>query len=390
MNLNQISLPSGAVETLDDGIGFVALVDRMQNDPALKVVNAARISYDKKKSAFDDKDKKLCAFSGSTATRRRTATLLHLPLESAAVRVPASVQISGRFGMEEVRDRRSTGQLGSLRRDVRHDKGCSWNEVSGRYVEWTPEFYVPKVMRANPPHGNKQASVDLGSSFDHDTERALMIEECRESFERYKARIQRGVAKEIARLCLPQSVYSQAYWTVSLQGVLHFLEQRLKPDAQFEIRRYAEAVHELVRSDLDRSASRRNDSWPVISAEDRRDRLAHSSAVGALCLLASFVAEDAQRASPPPDLTAAFAAQGIHLDVAKGICTIPASILVREDLLEYVLVNPHGQAHESMFTTDVVPSVLNVALLALGVKPGQNASWVLRDPKPPRPRSRTA
>jgi hypothetical protein len=106
------------------------------------------------------------------------------------------------------------------------------------------------------------------------------------------------------------------------------------------------------------------------------------SAVGALCLLASFVAEDAQRASPPPDLTAAFAAQGIHLDVAKGICTIPASILVREDLLEYVLVNPHGQAHESMFTTDVVPSVLNVALLALGVKPGQNASWVLRDPKP--------
>jgi hypothetical protein len=92
--------------------------------------------------------------------------------------------------------------------------------------------------------------------------------------------------------------------------------------------------------------------------------------------------EDAQTAQSPADLTAAFAAQGIHLDVAKGVCTIPASVLVREDLLEYLLVSPHGQAHESMFTTDVLPSVLNVALLALGVKPGQNASWVLRDPKP--------
>lgn len=53
-------------------------------------------------------------------------------------------------------------------------------------------------------------------------------------------------------MCLPQSLYSQAYWTVSLQGVLHFLEQRLKPDAQYEIRRYAEAVRDLVRSDLER------------------------------------------------------------------------------------------------------------------------------------------
>jgi thymidylate synthase (FAD) len=60
------------------------------------------------------------------------------------------------------------------------------------------------------------------------------------------------VAKEIARLCLPQSVYSQAYWTVSLQGVLHFLEQRLKPDAQYEIRRYAEGVYQLMKGDLER------------------------------------------------------------------------------------------------------------------------------------------
>ena len=53
-------------------------------------------------------------------------------------------------------------------------------------------------------------------------------------------------------MCLPQNLYTQAYWTVSLQGVMHFLEQRLKPDAQYEIRRYAEGVYSLVKSDLDR------------------------------------------------------------------------------------------------------------------------------------------
>lgn len=82
------------------------------------------------------------------------------------------------------------------------------------------------------------------------------------------------------------------------------------------------------------------------------------------------------------ELQKAFAAQGIHLDLPRGLCTIPATVLVREDLLEYVLVNPHGQAHESMFLTNVVPSSLNVALLALGVVPGRNARWEKRVPPP--------
>jgi thymidylate synthase (FAD) len=79
-----------------------------------------------------------------------------------------------------------------------------------------------------------------------------MLGECQEAFRQYEERIERGVAKEIARMMLPQGLYSQAYWTVSLQGVLHFLDQRLAVDAQFEIRRFAEAVAELVRPDLER------------------------------------------------------------------------------------------------------------------------------------------
>jgi thymidylate synthase (FAD) len=253
MSTNEIALPEDAVGTLDDGIGFVRLVDRMQTDPALKVVNAARISYDRKKAEFDAKDQKLCAFlwvNGHTSPYRHSFFTFHWKAPLFVFRQAFKYQVGSGWRKYEVDGEPVSLEVFDVMFDT--DKGCSWNEVSGRYVQWHPEFYVPKVMRSNPPHGNKQASVDLGPEFDHEAERALMIAECHEAHERYKQRIERGVAKEIARLCLPQSVYSQAYWTVSLQGVLHFLEQRLKPDAQFEIRRYAEAVHQLVRSDLDR------------------------------------------------------------------------------------------------------------------------------------------
>lgn len=253
MSQNEISLPDGAVETLDDGIGFVALVDRMESDPALKVVNAARISYDRRKAEFDEKDQKLCRFlweKGHTSPYRHSFYTFHWKAPLFVFRQAFKYQVGSGWRKYEVGGEPVSLEVFDVMFDT--DKGCSWNEVSGRYVEWTPEFYVPKVMRANPAHGNKQASVDLGSDFDHKGERQRMLDECRDDFERYKARIARGVAKEIARMCLPQSVYSQAYWTVSLQGVLHFLEQRLKLDAQFEIRRYAQAVFDLVSTDLDR------------------------------------------------------------------------------------------------------------------------------------------
>src|SRR5690242_4312160 len=65
--------------------------------------------------------------------------------------------------------------------------------------------------------------------------------------------------------------------------------------------------------------------------------------------------------APTADLAKAFAAQGIHLDVEHGLCAIRATVDIREDLLEYLLVNPRGAAHESTFVTGVLPSQLNVA-----------------------------
>jgi thymidylate synthase (FAD) len=225
----------------------------MRTDPALKVVNAARISYEKQKEAFDDKDKKLCGFlwqHGHTSPYRHSFYTFHWKAPLFVFRQAFKYQVGSGWREYEVDGETVSLAVYDVLFDT--DKGCSWNEVSGRYVNWTPEFYVPKVMRSNPPHGNKQASLPLGPEFDHAGERAAMLEECARAYAAYQARIERGVAKEIARTLLPQSLYSQAYWTVSLQGVLHFLEQRLKPEAQHEIRRYAEAVYDLVADDLTR------------------------------------------------------------------------------------------------------------------------------------------
>jgi hypothetical protein len=68
---------------------------------------------------------------------------------------------------------------------------------------------------------------------------------------------------------------------------------------------------------------------------------------------------------------------GIRLDLARGLVAIPATVDVRGELLEYLLVGPRGAAHESLLVTDVRPSLLNVALLALGATPGRNARWNL-------------
>ena len=91
---------------------------------------------------------------------------------------------------------------------------------------------------------------------------------------------------------------------------------------------------------------------------------------------------EAQDEGSAPDLTAQLAAAGVRVDLAAGLASVPANVLVRQDLLEYLLVSERGAAHESMFLTSVQPSVLNIALLALGVEKGTNARFEPVDPPP--------
>jgi thymidylate synthase (FAD) len=249
----KLDVPEGAHSTLDDDIGFIALVDQMEQGAALKVVNAARISYEGKHEDFTEADQKLARFlwiHGHTSPYRHTFLTFHWKAPLFVFRQAFKYQVGSTWREYDVDGNSVSLEAFDYLFDT--DKGCSWNEISGRYVKWKPEFYVPRLMRANPPHGNKQASVDLPPDFDHAGERGRMLKECETAFAQYLERLDRGIAKEIARMLLPQNLYTQAYWTVSLQGVIHFLSQRLKADAQYEIRCYAEGIYALMREELER------------------------------------------------------------------------------------------------------------------------------------------
>jgi hypothetical protein len=73
---------------------------------------------------------------------------------------------------------------------------------------------------------------------------------------------------------------------------------------------------------------------------------------------------------------------GIGFDRAAGVAGVRAEVLVRDQLLEYLLVLQNGAGHESLLLTEVDPALLNAALLALGLEPGRNASWRKVEPPP--------
>lgn len=89
------------------------------------------------------------------------------------------------------------------------------------------------------------------------------------------------------------------------------------------------------------------------------------------------------------DLEEALAREGVVLDLAHGVVSVPGSVLIKNELLEYLIVGPNGAMHESLFLTPVRPSLLNAALLLTGVEAGRNAHFEMDGSDPDRkPRRR--
>ena len=109
------------------------------------------------------------------------------------------------------------------------------------------------------------------------------------------------------------------------------------------------------------------------------------AALAAACLLPVSGAGP-QEAETAPDLGRALvetlAEGGVHLAPEAGFVAVDAEVVVRRDLLEYLLVGPGGALHESLFQTDASPSLLNAGLLALGARAGNNAEWIAVEPPP--------
>ena len=131
---------------------------------------------------------------------------------------------------------------------VRHRTG-RMNEVSGRYSIMKDEFYVPAEDKVSPQStDNKQGRAT--EAFDKDTADKIInkLEEGQKAaYESYNELIDSGLAREIARINLPLSLYTEFYWEMDLHNLFHFLKLRLDSHAQYEIRVYAQVILEMCR-----------------------------------------------------------------------------------------------------------------------------------------------
>lgn len=131
---------------------------------------------------------------------------------------------------------------------VRHRTG-RMNEVSGRYSIMKEEFYVPEAEKVAPQSkDNKQGRAS--EAFDSETANKIInqLEEGQKtSYENYSELLDAGLAREIARINLPLSLYTEFYWEMDLHNLFHFLKLRLDSHAQYEIRVYAEVMLEMCK-----------------------------------------------------------------------------------------------------------------------------------------------
>lgn len=202
--------------------GFVRLVDKMGMAADLKVVNAARISMGKSTENMRPRDEGLIKY---LAEHEHTTPFRHSYV-TFHIKAPVFV----------------------LRQWMKHQVGCSWNEISGRYVEfeagdmWNPATDDWREGAIDVKQGSGGAlGVDMGGVASD-----VYNEAIEGAYNAYEALIALGVCREQARTVLPLALNSECWWTASLQAVHHFLRLRLDSHAQAEIRDYAVAVRSLV------------------------------------------------------------------------------------------------------------------------------------------------
>ena len=196
--------------------GFIRLEDALASD--LQVVNSARVSFGTRKEVMDESDEKVLNF----LMREQHGT----PFEHNAfifhVKCPLFVA-----------------------REWQRHRIASYNELSGRYKEFkNPDFYIPewRTQVGKPgayvfeewkqPPGKKRMD-------------ALFLNHYQDCYDLYKYAVDNGIAKELARLVLPLSMYTEFYWTVNARSMMNFLNLRNDDKAQWEIHEYARIIEEI-------------------------------------------------------------------------------------------------------------------------------------------------
>ena len=186
----------------------------------LTVVNAARVSFGKESTEMVDRDKKLIKY---LATHNHNSPFFH-PIARFRMKMPIFV----------------------AREWFRHTVGFARNEVSRRYVDDPPECYIPSEDNIRERDSNKKQGSREGSVKDAKLARSLIVEETNKALYAYKALLDLNVAPEVARIILPQSMYTEFIETASIAAYARLCSLRLDPHAQKEIREYAAEVSVLL------------------------------------------------------------------------------------------------------------------------------------------------
>ena len=197
----------------------VEIIDHMGSD--LSVVNAARVSFNKQSKELSDKDERLIKY---LAKHNHWTPFGHC---SVSFRIKAPVFVARQLG--------------------KHQVGLVWNEISRRYVDYEPEFYYPDRWRGrakNKKQGSSNNIIDINPSTGTGP---AMVDDYHSAMQKclwtYKQLLHRGVAPEMARMILPQSMYTEWYWSGSLVAFARVCSLRIKEDAQEETRDIASLIN---------------------------------------------------------------------------------------------------------------------------------------------------
>ena len=184
----------------------VELVDHMGDD--LSVVNAARVSFGKKKTQFEHGDLKLIRF---LAREDHWSPFGHASMQFH-IKAPIFV----------------------ARQLVKHQVGLVWNEISRRYVDDEPEFYTPTEWRLKADN-KKQGSSD--ETIEYNIDGAIQF-----VTQTYNNLLREQVAPEMARMILPQNLYTEWYWSGTLMAFARVCNLRCAEDTQWETRQIADQI----------------------------------------------------------------------------------------------------------------------------------------------------
>jgi thymidylate synthase (FAD) len=210
------AIAGDTIRVLDHG--FVRLDGALADD--LSVVNAARVSFARRKEAMDESDEGLIRF----LMRERHGTPFEHNSFRFHVRCPLFV----------------------AREWFRHRVG-SFNEFSMRYARATDDFYVPEPEDVRTQVG-KPGAYSFEPVDDALAERTRweLQDVYDHAYATYERLVEAGVARELARCVLPVGAYTEFYWTVNARALMNFVSLRAAEAAQREIRRYADAVERFL------------------------------------------------------------------------------------------------------------------------------------------------